>query len=329
MNRTLPTIRACSCDLPESVCDPCTYLPDLAAVCNPVIDTRNPQLVVYSCFSRNFRRLPENARRLFLCLENVHPNFNECDYAISCQPMSYGDRYLRIAPWEYGFDLSGINDREPRLAEAKTRFCNFIYSNNKARYVGTRERLDFCKQLMEYKHVDCPGRVLHNMEAPELGGRYSNVRSSSKQSFIKQYKFTIAWENTYGEGYCTEKLIEPLLAGSVPIYKGCIPECINPKSVINVDDFRCTAELIAYIRYLDENDEAYRRILAEKPLLDGFDLDWRSRLRAFLRNIVEHIDVPRCRAPFRRDTEWLMLKEAGGLGRAGMAVTAAFRRLFK
>ena len=208
MNQTLPTIRTCSCDLPESICDPCAYLPDLAAVCNPVIDTRNPQLVVYSCFSRNFTRMPENARRLFLCLENVHPNFNECDYAISCQPMSYGDRYLRIAPWEYGFDLSGINDRAPQLAEAKTRFCNFIYSNNKARYIGTRERLDFCKQLMEYKHVDCPGRVLHNMEAPELGGRYSNVRSSSKQSFIRQYKFTIAWENTYGEGYCTEKLIE-------------------------------------------------------------------------------------------------------------------------
>lgn len=329
MSQSLPTIRACGCDLPDNTCDPRAFLPALDQVCHLEIDTKNPQLVVYSCFSRNFRRMPESARRLFFCLENVHPNFNECDYAISCQPMSYGDRYLRIAPWEYGFDLSCVNDREPCLAEPKTRFCNFIYSNNKARYIGTRERLDFCKQLMEYKTVDCPGRVLHNMEAPELDGRYTNSRSASKRSFIKQYKFTIAWENTYGEGYCTEKLIEPLLSGSVPIYKGSLPECINPKAVINVDDFRSTAELIAYIRYLDENDEAYRRVLAEKPLLDGFDLDWRSRLIAFLRNIVAHIDVPRCRAPFRRDTEWLMLKEAGGLGRAGMAVSAAFRRLFK
>ena len=329
MSQDLPTIRLCTADVPSDARDPHSFLPDLDQVCKPVIDERNPQLIIYSCFSRNFRRLPETARRLFICLENVHPNFNECDYAIACQPMTFGDRYLRVAPWEYGFNLEGINDRAPFLSETKTRFCNFIYSNNKSRYIGTQDRLNFCRELMNYKQVDCPGRVLHNMEAPELDGRYTNSRSASKIAFTRAYKFTIAWENTYGEGYCTEKLIEPLMAGSVPIYKGSLPECINPKSVINVDDFADTASLIDYIRYLDENDEAYRAVLAEKPLLDGYKLNWRERVRDFLRHIIEHIDEPRCRAPFRRDTEWLMLKEAGFLGRAGMAVTQALRRLSK
>ena len=329
MSQDLPTIRLCTADVPSDARDPHSFLPDLDQVCKPVIDERNPQLIIYSCFSRNFRRLPETARRLFICLENVHPNFNECDYAIACQPMTFGDRYLRVAPWEYGFNLEGINERSSFLAAPKTRFCNFIYSNNKSRYIGTQDRLNFCRELMNYKQVDCPGRVLHNMEAPELDGRYTNSRSASKIAFTRAYKFTIAWENTYGEGYCTEKLIEPLMAGSVPIYKGSLPECINPKSVINVDDFADTASLIDYIRYLDENDEAYRAVLSEKPLLDGYKLNWRERVRDFLRHIIEHIDEPRCRAPFRRDTEWLMLKEAGFLGRAGMAVTQALRRLGK
>ena len=73
-------------------------------------------------------------------------------------------------------------------------------------------------ELSKYKRVD-------------MGGRYKNNvgKIKNKIQFFESYKFSIAMENTEGDGYISEKIIESFLSGTIPIYYGdyIIDEFIN------------------------------------------------------------------------------------------------------
>ena len=62
-----------------------------------------------------------------------------------------------------------------------------------------------------------------------VGGKITN-----KTEFLSSYKFSIAMENSEGDGYISEKIIESFISGTIPIYYGdyMIDEFINPKSYI-------------------------------------------------------------------------------------------------
>lgn len=248
-----------------------------------------------------------DALKVFFNGENVHPDFNECDYAISCQPILYGNRYFRLSECDVSLNES-VNDRKGMDVRDKTRFCNFIYSNDHQDQEGARLRMEFCRLLMAYKPVDCPGRVLHNMDAPELVGRCDQNRSSSKKDFIRQYKFTIAWENTYGEGYATEKLAEPLMAGSVPIYWGSVPDYINPKSLVDVSKFSNLKEVVEFVRFLDQDDAAYQEMLSALPILPHYNFRWRDELSSFLKQIVDSGMAKRAKSPMKYDSVAVALR---------------------
>jgi len=74
---------------------------------------------------------------------------------------------------------------------------------------------------MNYLDVHSYGQVLRNRALEKDEGR------PSKMDTIAGYKFTIAFENGITKDYVTEKVYDPLTAGSVPIYLG----------VPNIDDF--------------------------------------------------------------------------------------------
>jgi len=100
------------------------------------------------------------------------------------------------------------------VAAQKTKFCNFIYANR----VPFRE--EFCRLLSKYKKVDCPGKALNNMPSFDDPDDDYLKREEKKITFLKSYKFTIAFENSTSPGYTTEKLWQPMKAGSIPIYWG-------------------------------------------------------------------------------------------------------------
>lgn len=273
--------------------------------CNPVLSD-DPDIVFYSCYAREHMKY-QNTLKVFFNGENVHPDFNECDYAISCQPIQYGNRYFRLSDFDITMDAS-VNDRRGLDVSDKTRFCNFIYSNDHRDQEGARLRMEFCRLLMAYKHVDCPGRVLHNLDAPELVGRLDRNRSTSKKDFIRQYKFTIAWENTYGEGYTTEKLSEPLMAGSVPIYWGSVPDYINPKSIVDVSKFANLNEVVDFVRFLDQDDAAYQEMLSTPPVLPQYNFKWMDDLSSFLKQIVDSDFAKRAKSPMNYDSVAVALR---------------------
>ena len=184
-----------------------------------------------------------------------------------------------------------INNREACFDKKLSRrlFCNFIYMNGKDGY-GASYRQDFCKELMKYKKVDCLGRVLHNTDGLSgLSARYVQNWNDSKRDIIKNYKFTIAFENQPIEGYFTEKLIDPFMAHSIPIYWGdpTVTERFDKNSFINANG-REIDDVIEEIIFYDTNEEAYMKMLQCKPLIDlSIIEDVEAKKKQFIEMIAE------------------------------------------
>src|SRR5262249_26803074 len=95
-------------------------------------------------------------------------------------------------------------------------------------------RTEYLTELMQYMPIHSCGRWCPNRALPEDRGR------DSKRETIARYKFTLAFENSLARDYVTEKLYDPLIAGSVPVYQGA-PNAdeFAPGELcfVNADDF--------------------------------------------------------------------------------------------
>jgi len=218
------------------------------------IDAVNPDILFYSYKGNNF--LNFDCNRVFFTGENIRPRLFDCDYAL-CFDYSSNKRIIRLPLYVLykGFEtLVNPKDVDLMLSQ-KSKFCSFVVSNRYA-----QKRISFFKKLSKYKKVDSGGGYLNNIGYPVV----------DKSEFLKPYKFNIAFENTSFPGYTTEKVMEPMVAGSIPIYWGnpLINQDFNTKSFINWNDYGSDEAVIERIIELDQDEEKYRKMLAE-PWLTG------------------------------------------------------------
>jgi hypothetical protein len=76
-------------------------------------------------------------------------------------------------------------------------------------------RNDFARELMAHIDIHSYGRFLNNRALPD-----GDNGQATKLSVAARYKFCLGFENSIAEDYVTEKFFDPLLAGSVPVYRG-------------------------------------------------------------------------------------------------------------
>ena len=211
-----------------------------------IIDREKPDYLFYSCFGHEHYKY-DTSIKIFWCGENLEPNFNDCDYAITYSEIEYGDRCFR--------DYCNFH-QEPPLPQLSPeellnrKFCNFIYSNNTN---ANPMRIDIFKKLSEYKKIDSAGSLLNNI------GHCIPKGYQCKIEFQNQYKFSLAIENSSMIGYTTEKIYHPFLARSLPIYWGnpLIASDYNPISFINLMDYSSVEDMVEEIIRLDNDDNAY------------------------------------------------------------------------
>ena len=91
-----------------------------------------------------------------------------------------------------------------------------------------RTRTPIYNFINKYERVDCPGKLYNNMDSKVVG-----TTPEDKRLFISNYKFNICCENKRGINYCTEKIIQSIEAGCIPIYYGYIDEFTT--NIINKD----------------------------------------------------------------------------------------------
>ena len=227
--------------------------------------------------------------RILITNENRIPDFNVYDFGASSSYLDFGERYFRKP---VNFVSRKILNRSTDVTLVHRKFCNFIYNNQ--RFPGTKIRNDFCLALQAYKPVDCPGRVLHNIDCPDLEPRNGNWKNS-KQQFLTKYKFTIAFENSSSPGYTTEKLVQPMYALSIPIYWGnpIVSKEFNTKAFINCADYdNDFSRVIERVKELDNDDEQYLEMISQCPVVDDFDFDLRDKYDAWLCHIIDRGNIP-------------------------------------
>jgi alpha(1,3/1,4) fucosyltransferase len=229
------------------------------------IDEENPDYIIYSIFGHQYLKYPE-AVRIFFVGENVHPDFNLCDYAFGYDWMDFGDRFYRCPNYQLYDQFKNICDRKKSflskedIKKYKPNFCNFIYSN----YNSHPFRDEFYHLLNSYKKVDSAGSYLNNVGFTP-GSAYKGDWSYEKVKFQKSYKFTIAFENSSTTGYTTEKIIHAFAADTIPIYWGN-PEIgreLNTRRFINCHEHDSPDDVIQHIKQIDQNDELFLNILDE------------------------------------------------------------------
>ena len=254
-----------------------------------VIISNDPEILIYSVWGEEHRQY--QCTKLFYTMEPFSPDFNECDYAVGFDPIQFGTRYMRLPLFAMEIN-SSIQDRS-RFADddmSARKFCNFIYSNEFAGS-GAFVRKEFCKKLMVYKKVDCPGMVLHNMDSDEIPSRWGADWYQGKINFLRNYKFTIAFENTLMDGYTTEKLIQPFWAGSIPIYYGNprVTEEFNKDAFIDCNKFDNDFDsVIEEIKRIDRDPELAKYMVMQNPMKAGYDFAWERHLLDFLTDMIEN-----------------------------------------
>ena len=229
------------------------------------LNPNNPDFVIYSCFGDRFRSF--SCTRIYSTGENSRPNFAECDFAFSFDRTDEKNFRLPLSfIGELGEVLHDIFDRRAcanELFAAKEQFCNFVYRNPHC-----AQRNHFFRLLSQYKKIDAAGPLFNNTTG--LAARDHPLRYEHKLSFIRQYKFTIAFENVSHPGYTTEKIIHALAAGSVPIYWGDphIARTFNPAAFINCHDFSSFEEVVRKVIAIDCDDDEYKTYLSASPFAE-------------------------------------------------------------
>lgn len=251
-----------------------------------IIDNDNPDILFCSCFG-NKKDMYKDVVKIYYTGENRNTVIDGCDYSITFNRDDNGGRNLYL-PLSIMYDEENVHALPDDEKLLNRKFCNFIYNQDTIGRGATLRKI-ICSLLMKYKRVDCPGRILHNLDVTDLKKSGEVGWEKSKIDFISNYKFTIAVENSNTDGYITEKLLDPLLAGSVPIYWGSNGNTTPfPKDcMICVNDFDSFEELIARIKEVDENDEEYLRLCRNNPINRGLIPSYEEKLLNFFEKVLD------------------------------------------
>ncbi len=252
------------------------------------IDEADPDLLFFSVdYARQRERnlyANHRCKKIFYTGESVSANFDspksleisnhaanysigQCDYAFTFD-FSNDPRQFRLPLWALQidwFNKKGYGNPEYLLPpdcindnlytkNPKTKFCAFVFNN------PVPQRTEIYNEFENrYKPVDGYGTPFGNWFYGE----------SKKYEILKDYKFSICFENSIYPGYYTEKCFHAKTAGTVPIYNADerVNNDFNPKSFINLNDFKNVYELVKYVKEVDNNKELYEKY-AKEPLFE-------------------------------------------------------------
>ena len=245
------------------------YYKNLLKKLNYIVEFKNvqPDFLIFDVFGCNHSNEKyNNSIKIASYSENKIPDLSEADYSISQMHIMYFDRYFKYPSfiWRLNKFRNYVVENIGLFAKnkIKKKFCAAVISNHGN---SSLFRLEFINHLNKYKHVDMGGDYLN-----DVGGKVKN-----KIKFLSSYKFSISMENSDGDGYISEKIIDSLIAGTIPIYYGdyLIDEYINPKVYILIKGEKDIPSKIEYIKEIDNNDKLYNSILQEQIFINDNYID--------------------------------------------------------
>ena len=247
-------------------------------------DKPNVRIGFYSIFAPMWLRMFDNSDiRIFQARENLHKKgMDTWQHQFVDDPkidLSIGfdyidnPEYLRIPFWltwnvfspTDTFDdvqqkVSNMNSLENH-AYRNRKFMAFLSSHDD---IGRKLIFD---QLSKIDKVDCDGRLFHNND--ELKTLYHD----DKLDYLKHYRFNLTPENSNAPGYVTEKLLEAIQGGCVPIYWGSDnrpePDVFNQEAIIFIEMGQENRDAVRLVSELNADEKKYMDFACQKRFVDG------------------------------------------------------------
>jgi hypothetical protein len=176
--------------------------------------------------------------------------------------------------------VRSLEDLTKRRTENQaSNFCIYLHNNN----VPVR-RKSVLNLLNQYKYVHTKGDV----SIPD--------GSIHKLNHIKNFKFSFAMQNHFYKenfenvdvpGLIDEKVIESLIAGTIPLYYGNnqIGEILNEDAILNYHKFNSDEAFVEEIIKIDKDKNLYREI-ASQPIIKNLSSLGLEDLEAHLLKII-------------------------------------------
>lgn len=248
-------------------------------VCEP--DDR-PDVCLFSLFGENHRRV--RCKKYHMSGEPFHAPPDTYDYSFTFDPT--GGKNLRLPLWWLYIDwfetipILGLRPRDlaMRKVAGRDKFCNFIYSNHSG------PRVEFLDALSRWRHVDSFGPLRRNKPFP--GGGFKE-RIKAKVDLLREYRFTIAFENRRRPGYVSEKLLHGLATGGVAIYWGAKEAAsdFNPAAFIDAKNFPSLEALAERVMEIENKPDLWAAY-ASAPMFNGPMVDAPSIILDFFQRTL-------------------------------------------
>ncbi|CAA6820123.1 MAG: Unknown protein [uncultured Sulfurovum sp.] len=170
------------------------------------------------------------------------------------------------------------------------RWFEINYPKNFALYgVGWNEyRFKGIKPIRAFNRIPIANKIMFKY----FGEYYPSYRGKIKNKFetMQDYKFAICYENIKNiSGYITEKILDAMFAGCIPIYLGAnnITEHIPQNSFIDRRNFSSNEDIYTYIKNM--NEKSYMEYLENiETFLNsekGYKFSAKSNAEVFL-NVI-------------------------------------------
>lgn len=176
----------------------------------------------------------------------------------------------------------------------------FITNYNKIDYIKTPyENKKFCLMVNKSglnnninKFADIMrqiGEVNHISQYNDIIENDSCYNSPKLLEVFNKYKFIICFENSYNDGYITEKIFNCLFADTIPIYSGSsiIHNFINKDCFINITNDNNLNVPIQNIKDINNNKKLFNQYInAPKVSLNYNDMNFKNIYRGKIIDLI-------------------------------------------
>ena len=217
------------------------------------------------------------------------------DLSIGYDDIKNNNKYIRIPFWVM-WTLDPLETYESIKRKVENwnspenksyidrRFCSFLCSH------GDKGREMIMHGLSTIDKVDSAGRWMHNDDS------LKTLYADNKTEWLKHYRFNLTPENSNGTGYVTEKLLDAISSGCIPIYWGSNnqpdPDVFNQDAIIFFEMNQENSNVIKLVTELNEDRGKYMDFASQRRLVIGAeDIIWgyyealEQKLREVIRNI--------------------------------------------
>jgi len=157
------------------------------------------------------------------------------------------------------------------------KFCiqvSFIKYNNNIYTKNINNSIDKLKTL---------GNIDNIKNYTNLIGDSSCYHSDELLNILNNYKFIICFENSYTDGYITEKIFNAFFSRSIPLYIGPndTNKYFNKNSYLNLLDID-----INFINKLSQNEDEYNLFLDNNKINNFDDENYIEQSKYFINNLI-------------------------------------------